>query len=293
LSALPGAAKTAGTRGLSKVESGVDSLKVTASGYAPKVQTIASFQGTVNVTLDSSTLEKFSFFVTSLKALQELSGKTNGFGGDFRFGKTGQGAGLKGADSICECIAERSMPGSKAKIWRAFLSAAKDESGKAVNAIDRIGQGPWYDRLGRVVSPDIKGLLADRPNADALIKNDLPNEDGVPNHKPDPNKATADNHHMVTGTGSDGKLYVKGSTSTTCNDWTSKAADGGKPYGGLSWPRAGGITGLGSSHWMAGLELCGCRDSIAIVEAGGPPKNCDFIGGGGGYGGFYCFALTP
>jgi hypothetical protein len=280
--------------GLAKVQANVDSLKITASGYVSKVQPITSYQGMVNVALDSSTLAKFSFFVTSLKALQTLSGKTNGFGGDFRFGKTGAGAGLKGADSICECIAEMSMPGSKIKGWRAFLSASKDEKGNQVNAIERIGQGPWYDRVGRVVSPDIKGLLKDRPDADDAIKNDLPNEAGVPNHRPDPNKEAPDNHHMVTGTGTDGKLYkATNGISVTCNDWTSKTADGGKPFGGLSWPRAGGMTGLGSSNWMTGLQLCGCKDSIAIVESGGPPRNCDFIGGGGGYGGFYCFALTP
>mgnify|MGYP003541606380 CR=1 FL=1 len=35
------------------------------------------------------TLAKFSFFVTSLKAIQELSKSTNGFGGDLRFGVVG------------------------------------------------------------------------------------------------------------------------------------------------------------------------------------------------------------
>jgi hypothetical protein len=56
--------------------------------------------------------EKFSFFVTSLVALQELSGSAEGFGGDLRFGETGPGAGLRGADKICATIAEKSMPGA-------------------------------------------------------------------------------------------------------------------------------------------------------------------------------------
>src|SRR5690349_20801870 len=65
--------------------------------------------------------EHFSFFVTSLKAMQELSGSEDGFGGDLRFGETGAGAGLRGADKICTTIAEQSLPGN-AKTWRAFLS---------------------------------------------------------------------------------------------------------------------------------------------------------------------------
>ena len=96
-------------------------------------------------------LEKFSFFVTSLKAMQALSGSPLGFGGDLRFGEQGPGAGLRGADKICSAVAEMSMPGSAQKQWRAFLSVASDADGQPVNAIDRIGEGPWYDRLGRLV----------------------------------------------------------------------------------------------------------------------------------------------
>src|SRR4051812_38554586 len=58
-----------------------------------------------------TTQEPFSFFVTSLRAMQRLSGSADGFGGDLRFGETGEGAGLRGADQICTTIAEQSMPG--------------------------------------------------------------------------------------------------------------------------------------------------------------------------------------
>ena len=54
----------------------------------------------------------FSFFVTSLRAMQELSGSQDGFGGDLRFGEMGPGAGLRGADKICATIAEKSSAGS-------------------------------------------------------------------------------------------------------------------------------------------------------------------------------------
>ncbi len=277
-------------RGLAKIQSGVDSLKAWAPGYLTMGVPISSYQGVVNIKLDTIPLDRFSFFVTSLKAIQELSGNQNGFGGDFRFGKTGPGAGLLGADSICQCIAERSMQGSKVKMWRAFLSVSKDVNGKQVNAIDRIGKGPWYDRVGKLLAPTLADLLNTRPmNGNADIKNDLPNEYGVPNHRPDPSKPEVDNHHFVTGSGADGKLYASG---TTCEDWTSVTA-GGKPRCGFSWPRGGGGGMGGAAHWISGFNAYGCQAGIEIVQNGaGNPSN-PIIGGGGGYGGFYCFALNP
>src|SRR5690348_6461058 len=118
-------------------------------------------------TTSGGTSDHFSFFVTSMKAMQELSGSQQGFGGDLRFGETGPGAGLRGADKICAAIAEKSMPGAGTKKWRAFLSAVSGEDGKQVNAIDRIGEGPWYDRVGRLLANNKAELMNDRPsNAD-------------------------------------------------------------------------------------------------------------------------------
>jgi hypothetical protein len=265
------------------VQPAIDSLIVSKNGYVSKTTPISSYQGVINITLDTITLPHFSFFVTSLKALQELSGSANGFGGDFRFGKTGPGAGLKGADSICSCIAERSMPGSRAKQWRAFLSVTADENGKQVNAIDRVGNGPWYDRLGRVLALTRADLLNTRPaNADPVIANDLPNEDGVPNHTPE--GTTVDNHHFVTGSSTTGALY---SATATCADWTSVLASSGKPRCGFSWPRSGS----NGNHWISGFDAAGCVAGIYISSSGGGTGS--IIGSGGGYGGFYCFALTP
>jgi hypothetical protein len=264
--------------------------------------------------LDSIKLKKFSFFVTSLKGLQELSGSQKGFGGDFRMGKTGQGAGLLGADSICQCLAEKSMPGAKAKIWRAFLSVSKNASGKQENAIDRIGRGPWYDRTGRLVASNLDALVHARPlDADTLIKNDLPNENGVPNHQPDPSVKAVDNHLTVTGSDSTGKLY---SATATCEDWTSTTTKNSKPRCGFSWPQADFIFGGGgfgkrsgffppfdtgsfqmpssTKDWISSWSLPGCYpgyDLNANTGAGAPGDT--IIGSGGGYGGFYCFGLNP
>ncbi len=274
---------------LARALAAVDSLKVSALNYKDTTVPVFSYEGEINITMDSITLAKFSFFVTSLKAIQKLSGSQNGFGGDFRFGKTGQGAGLLGADSICECIAEMSMPGSKVKKWRAFLSVTKGPDGKQVNAIDRIGRGPWYDRTGRKFSDSLPQLLNTRPaGAEAEIKNDLPNEDGIPNHYPEPGGPAQDNHHFVTGSKTDGTLY---SSTATCDDWTSTTATG-KPRCGFSWPRNMGGGGAGSSgHWISGFDCCGCAAGIQITNTNDTRTN--IIGCAGGYGGFYCFALNP
>jgi hypothetical protein len=278
----------------------VDSLQITATDYAFTTVTISSYQGIKDITLDTIALPKFSFFVTSLKGLQELSSSQNGFGGDLRFGKTGPGAGLLGADSICQCLAEKSMPGSNVKQWRAFLSATADADGQQVNAIDRIGQGPWYDRLGRVVALTIQDLQQPRPaSADKAIINDLPNEDGVPNHQPDPNLPAVDNHLTVTGSDNLGRLY---SAKSTCQDWTSNTDTDNKPRSGVSWPRMGfGKTGAISSvsfgdmkSWVSFWDLPGCVAGIDLEErTGAGIPGAVIIGSGGGYGGFYCFAKNP
>jgi hypothetical protein len=246
----------------------------------------------------AASLDKFSFFVTSLATLQQLSKNQNGFGGDLRFGETGAGAGLRGADKICSTIAEKSMSGASSKVWRAFLSATADEKGAQVNAIDRIGEGPWYDRLGRVFAMTKTDLLATRPaGADPAIANDFPNEDGVPNHQPDPSQAVVDNHDMLTGTNAQGQLY---SATSTCMDWTASdgAATNGKPRVGHSWPRYGAIgaailQGDGMGNWMSSLDESGCAPGVYVMERGAPQIFENNVGSGGGYGGFYCFALKP
>lgn len=261
--------------------------------------------------------EKFSFFVTSWAGLQRLAkdfglpnNGTDGFGGDLRYGETGPGAGLRGADKICATLAEASMPGAGAKGWRAFLSASDDGTGKPVNAIDRVGTGPWYDRLGRLFGNTVADIAQERPTmADATIKNDFPNEDGVPNHRPDPNVPEVDNHDMLTGSDETGKLL---DNTSNCLNWTSAMGDTakeGKPRVGHSWPRTtgpggggggfpmgagGGSSAFGNmNNWMSALTESGCKAGANLKEQGGPMATAVTVGSGGGYGGFYCFALKP
>jgi hypothetical protein len=267
---------------------------VTEPGVSPPVASLASF----------------SFFVTSLAAMQRLSGSQNGFGGDLRFGQVD---GLSGADEICRQIAEGSMPGSGAKGWRAFLSASRGADGNPVHAIDRVGQGPWYDRLGRLVAMNLTDLAQTRPRgAHAAIIDDLPNEDGVPNHAPDGTRV--DNHDILTGSDSTGRLY-RSDSGVTCRDWTSAVGSDGKPRVGHSWPRSGGPGGGGpggvplpppggrpggsgggaisGDNWMSALDEAGCAPGINLLETGPPDPRNPTVGSGGGYGGIYCLALVP
>jgi hypothetical protein len=211
--------------------------------------------------------------------------QTVGFGGDLSYGEAGAGAGLRGADKICSVIAEKSMPGNN-KVWRAFLSVTKGEDGQPVNAISRVGTGPWYDRAGRLVANDVAGLVTTRPSGDATIAVDLPNEDGVPNHQPNPNEDEVDNHDTLTGSNEDGELDST-NMGATCNDWTSKVGNTGVPRVGHSWPRSAG------QSWISTHGAGGCAPGVNIFGSGGPPPGDLSVGAGGGYGGMYCFALSP
>jgi hypothetical protein len=230
----------------------------------------------------ATNLPKFSFFVTSLSAMRQLSGSQNGFGGNLTFGETGDGAGLRGADKICTTIAEMSMPGSGAKGWHAFLST------DAVDARDRIGDGPWYDRQGRVVAMTKQALfMGNRPQgADPTIANDLPNERGEPNQAGSAVGSNDDNHDTLTATNAQG-VY---DGSPTCSDWTSTVTMGtGMRRGpglGHTWPAMSG------QSWVAAHGAPGCAAGVNLSQGFGTGAG-DSVGALGGYGGIYCFADAP
>ena len=233
--------------------------------------------------VDPSKLEKFSFFVTSMSAMQKLAKSDKGFGGDLRYGTAD---GLTGADKICTEIAESVMPGATAKMWHAFLSTTK------VNAKDRIGMGPWYDIRGRLVAQNMAGLLGNRPGADAAIKEDLPNERGFGNHTPN-GTTEDDNHHTLTGSNAQGTLY---SMTATCKDWTSVSMVNTTTGAGVGRPRIGFSWSTGNrTNWISGQDEGGCGAGVTGVgtENGGSDPGNPIVGSGGGYGGIYCFGMVP
>jgi len=257
----------------------------------------------------------FSFFVASrarmFKLAQAFNGSTKGWGGDFRYGTAD---GLTGADKLCTQIAEESLPGN-CRTWRAFLTTSK------VNAIARVGSGPWYDRLNRTIAKDLTQLAATRPGGITVstILNNLPNEDGTPHHSEEAGCANAnscaDNHDVLTGSDSDGKActattcagiggpggfpgagggggMMGGATITdwTCKDWTLGTATAGiAPRCGHTWPT---MTG-GTDDWISRLTETGCAPGYNLVQNGGPMATGNgSVGDGGGYGAIYCLALS-
>jgi hypothetical protein len=256
----------------------------------------------------------FSFFVASytrLFALAEaFNGSTSGWGGDLRYGT---GDGLTGADKICTEIAEASLPGN-GKTWKAFLSTS------TVDAIDRVGSGPWYDRLNRPIANNLTELIDVRPGGitNATIRNNLPNEDGTPHHNEEPGCSNlddcADNHDVLTGSDTDGRLCTPDTcsgmggmdfggnfggglggniTDFTCQDWTLGTSVAGiAPRVGHTWPT--GTGGGGEDDWLSQLVESGCAPGYNLVQNSPPTGDgLGTVGDGGGYGAIYCLSTSP
>jgi hypothetical protein len=246
----------------------------------------------------SDTRPYFSFFATSQAGLFSLPAgvsaplpdRANGYGGDF--------GGLAGADEICAMLARKSNPGDT-KTWRAFLSTSGFGGAERVDAIDRVGEGPWYNYDGLLLAETVDGLLPQgnegRPSeADPQLAEMFTDENGDdvrPNNQ-------VDNHDTLTGSGPDGRLFDdgEGGQVATCQDWTSNTLHGrtGNQFGndaqvpvGHSWPRGAN----NGRHWIQDHAVNGC-EAGALVTPGPGAGGDDFrVGAGGGYGGIYCFAL--
>ena len=246
--------------------------------------------------------DTFSFFVVSLEKVQEW-GQAAGNGQEGLGGNLG---GLSGADAKCQEAAE--AVGSTRQ-WHAFLSVTDDGSGNPVNAIDRIGTGPWYDVNGYLLSENIAGLLNTRPDGDTDIvltyqMQDWPFNQCLTTELGNCNHSYGDTHDTITGSNRNGTLFLgeaggmggPGSSSggdgtsgeinpdVTCNDWTSTSINSSLPIG-HSWPRQLNGTDDSSCNWLYAHTCSGCGVNINTedtMESG--------IGGDGGYGAWYCFA---
>jgi hypothetical protein len=221
----------------------------------------------------SSDGPRFSFFYTSLDAMRRLSGSDDGFGGDLRFGMP---TGLEGADKICQTIAEDE--GVTGKTWRAFLSATQGPDGRAVNAIDRIGSGPWYDRQERLIAADLGGLIDNRPLGNPDAVNDLPDESGQGTSR------LGSSWDAVTGSNKLGLLHST-DPRNTCMDWTDAAIERVQVICGHAW-----LAG-GQGNWIEAHPELSCRPGVNLASTGASDGTS--IGAAGGWGGFYCFALSP
>ena len=164
--------------------------------------------------------------------------------------------GLEGADAQCQTLAEAAGAGSKT--WRAYLSTS------AVNARDRIGDGPWHNAKGELIANTVDELHSD---ANKLTKQTALTEKGdlVKGRGDTPNQ-----HDILTGSNADGTVAA----GMTCEDWTSNASTSMAFVG--HHDRIGLKDDAPSKSWNASHPSRGC-------SAEDLPKS-------GGAGLFYCFA---
>ena len=175
---------------------------------------------------------------------------------------SGNLGGLAGADAECQRLAAAAGAGNRT--WRAYLSTQGTQSAPAVNARDRIGNGPWYNADGVMIAADLDELHIN-PN---LKKSTALNEKGevVNGFGDSPNV-----HDALTGTMGDGTAYFPDADDHTCNNWTS-SNEGSAAVGHTD--RMGG----GNVSWNSAHASRGCSQESLVAT--------------GGAGMFYCFAIN-
>lgn len=172
--------------------------------------------------------------------------------------------GLDGADQHCRDLAY--AVGFGDLTWRAYLSTISMGGEAAVNARDRIGDGPWYNHDGVLIARDVDELHSDGAN---LTKETILTEGGdVVNGRGDsPNR-----HDILTGSNLDGTANTD-EGHDACSNWTSSGSDGSARVG--HHDRQGG--GQNPTSWNSAHGSRGCSQSD--------------LQGTGGNGYFYCFAV--
>ena len=176
--------------------------------------------------------------------------------------------GLAGADAHCKALADASgAAGITGKTWRAYLSAKASGNQPAVNAKDRIGNGPWYNSKGVLVAQSVADLHSD--NNKLSKENSLTEKGAVVNGRGD----TPNQHDILTGSLMNGTL-APDTTDTTCNNWSSNGTTGGAYVG--HHDRQGG--GANPTSWNSAHLSRGCSQQNLVAT------------GGNGY--FYCFAIN-
>lgn len=195
--------------------------------------------------------QPMSFFVTSVGS---------GSGGNL--------GGLPGADKHCQTLAGAAGAGNRT--WRAYLSAAATGSEPPVNARDRIGSGPWYNAKGVLIAANVADLHGDfQRDRNNIRKPTALTEKGqeVNGVGDKPNQ-----HDMLTGSDSHGRIPVGAANLLTCSNWTSNSDTDRAMLG--HHDRLGGP----NVSWNAVHSSGGCSQEALIKT--------------GGNGLFYCFAAN-
>ncbi len=175
--------------------------------------------------------------------------------------------GLAGADAYCQQLATAAGRGAPVT-WHAYMST---QGAGAVNARDRIGNGPWYNANGQMVGRSVAQIHGDSID-DARLgvafgkQLSLTEKKGIVNGVGDmPNQ-----HDILTGSTPDGRAYTDG-MDHTCNNWTSNGM--GTAQLGHSDKQGGGNGSWNSAHPSRGCS----QDNLVST---------------GGAGLLYCFAVN-
>src|SRR5437762_5090558 len=195
--------------------------------------------------------QPMSFFITSV-----------GVGNGANLG------GLTGADAHCQKLATGAGAGNRT--WHAYLST---QGANAVNARDRIGNGPWYNARGGRIGQSVAELHGDTIEqarlGNALGKQiSLTEKQTVVNGVGDmPNT-----HDILTGSQPDGRAFTD-AMDHTCSNYTSNADGRGSVQLGHSDKQGGNNSSWNSSH-----PSRGCSQPNLVAT--------------GGAGLLYCFAVN-
>nr|WP_231402605.1 hypothetical protein [Caenimonas aquaedulcis] len=172
-------------------------------------------------------------------------------------GKGGDLGGIAGADAHCKMLAEGA--GVRGKTWAAYLSAPASGGSPAVNARDRIGNGPWYNAKGALIALNnaelhgtngiTKETALDEKGNRIKVRGDTPNQ-----------------HDILTGSNPDGTLAQAADAS--CRAWTS-STDGSAIVGHVD--RTGtNPDPVKNASWNSSHGTPGCStEALARVGGGG------------------------
>jgi len=179
-------------------------------------------------------------------------------------GKGGDLGGLEGADAHCQQLA--ATVGAGGKTWHAYMSSPEPPNGKAINARDRIGNGPWQNSKGVVIAQNVDDLHSanNKLTSETALTERGSRISGV--------GYTPVWHDALTGSDRDGRAYP-GNINMTCNGW--KSSEFGKAM--LGHIDRTGLADNDYAHsWNASHQSRGCSQADLIAT--------------GGNGLFYCFA---
>ncbi|MET0709694.1 MAG: lectin [Tardiphaga sp.] len=183
-------------------------------------------------------------------------------------GKGADLGGIEGADQHCQMLAQRH--GAGGKTWRAYLSTQEADGKPAVNARDRIGNGPWQNFKGQVLATSVDDLHSDN---NKLGFDTSLTERGqiIPGVGFAPNR-----HDVLTGSTPEGRAFPPGE-DRTCRNWTS-STQGPAMVGHID--RKGGRDDAAQRSWNSSQP------------SRGPDGGCSQsdLRSTGGDGLFYCFA---